>query len=230
MSQVVHIVFGSNVRKGLLNTIRALEDDLNQQFHIPSRWIDSSMVLYCPDPLCCGPIFEMDEPMGFYNRLDWIEQFMIQESEEALEEQVYDLTESISDFYKKLAWLSENQTVVIWHAPCPTDQIALRLLTRLLENCDLWEVDLEKNNENQRISQSCFDHFEKEDYVNELSQLTVISSERRVLLSNEWTELRQSESHLRDYFKKTIHSLNDEGAENEVTHLINKIYYKKDSN
>lgn len=221
MKQVAHIVFGSHVKKGLMNTIRAVENGEIQQFHIPSRWTDSSVVLECSDPLHIGPIYEVDEPMGFFERLSWLEAFLNYDEEGLTEDVVLDLTEAISDFYKKLAWLSEGQRVVIWHTPHPKDQIALRMLTKLLSHCDLYEVNLEAILQCSCSESSDFSCYGKEDYAKELMDLKRIDSKRSRQLTNEWAEHRMSKSLYRKYLEFEVRAMEEDALYDQHKKLAN---------
>lgn len=141
----IHIAFGDSAAGNLK---AAFKIGVDKNWESGTEHIDftsCAALLNCSDRFAIGPVYEMDLPEGFFDRINWIGDFLeaCMEPEMTLDD-VDDRLEKISDFYKKLAWVENDCNVVLWHGQNVSEWMGTRLVASLLPECQLFEVDLQK--------------------------------------------------------------------------------------
>lgn len=207
----IHIAFGDSAAGNLKAALKIIANKPGQPCEHCLECALNAVVLSCSDQFSIGPIFEMDLPSGFFDRVNWMGDFL----EDCLEpdmtlDDVDDLLEKISDFYKKLAWIENEQNVVIWHGKNVIDQIGVRLLANLLPDCQLYEIDLENAvlcSKFEKYSHQTLATYDPEFLEKLLDFVQPISEETKQHWSNEWENLVKAKGLLRIWSGSAIETV-----------------------
>lgn len=140
----IHIAFGDSAAGGLKAALKIYGQQQKESSESSNEFAEHAAILPCLDRFSIGPVYEMDLPTGFFDRINWLGDFLEMNLEpEMCLDDVDDILERISDFYKKLAWVENEQQVVLWHGENVIEQMGVRLVHSLLPDCQLFEVSLE---------------------------------------------------------------------------------------
>ena len=209
----IHIAFGDSAAGNLK---AAFKIGVEKNWESATEHIDftsCAALLNCSDRFAIGPVYEMDLPAGFFDRINWIGDFL----EDCIEpgmtlDDVDDLLERISDFYKKLAWVENDCNVVLWHGQNVSEWMGTRLVASLLPECQLFEVDL-----NQMSSAVQWEHAGyKPNWIAECSpewlatlfnHIKPVSDETKAVWAQEWDALIQTSQMLRVWTEKGLESV-----------------------
>lgn len=210
----MHIAFGDSAAGNVKAALKIYGQHALENNQPVNTLLENAALLPCSDRFSIGPVFEMDLPMGFYERISWIGNFL----EETLEpemslDDVDDMLERISDFYKKLAWIENNHNVVLWHSPNVTEQIGIRLVSALLPNCQLFEVPFnlsEKHIEKLAVKPTCIGECPTEILTELCNYIQPVEQAKRDLWLTEWQTLMQTEGLLRIWNGTDVQTVSEE--------------------
>lgn len=139
----IHIVFGETAGLVLKAALTQYAQYHWQEDDGTLSYVLNAGVLSCQDRFAIGPVFEMDIPSGFFNRLDWIGQYLeAAVGPEGDLDEVDEELECISDFYKRLAWIEAERPIVLWYGNNIIEQFGVRAIAGLLPEHQLYGVDL----------------------------------------------------------------------------------------
>lgn len=191
----IHIVFGASAAANLRTALNTYAQKYWQEGEAHLEYILGATVLNCTDCYAIGPVYEMDLPSGFYARLSWIGKYLEDNllEDETLDD-VDDILERISDFYKKLAWIEPGRKVVLWHGQNVTEQMGVRCLSTLIPEVNFYEVNL--NDALEELPWHVGECSEKQ-LVPLISEIKAISSETLTTWRSDWEGLLQNRGVLR---------------------------------
>lgn len=203
----IHIAFGAKAAANLRTALNIYAQKYWQEGESYLEFTLGATVLNCTDRYAIGPVYEMDLPSGFYARLSWMGKFLEDNllENETIDE-VDDILEYISDFYKKLAWVEDERKVVLWHGQNVTEQMGIRCLSTLIPEVEFYEVnvDLMQNTQTPPMSVG-------ECTVEELTaQIHQIKPIERGVLANwraDWEKLLQNRGTLRLWNETSIETV-----------------------
>ena len=204
----IHILFGDSAAgnfKAAFNIYTAQAKNAKSQ---GQAFLSNATLLNCIDPFAIGPVFEMDIPTGFFDRINWIGEFLDEGLEPGMSyDDVDACLERISDFYKKLSWIEEGQEVVIWHGHNVIEHIGACMVSSLLPDCQLYEVDLHelkyqlfKNTEPEGVG-AC----DAEDLSKLFDHIALVSPLKRAFWEKEWQDLVCEKGNLRIWSAGGVH-------------------------
>lgn len=208
----IHIVFGETAGLVLKAALTQYAQYHWQEDDGTLAYVLNARVLSCSDRFAIGPVFEMDIPSGFFNRLDWIGQFL--ESAVGPEgdlDEVDDELESISDFYKRLAWIEPERPVVLWYGNNIVEQFGIRAIAGLLPEHDMYGVDLCEIKQHVAADEEacCLSDFTVEQLRVALQYIQPVSSNVKKELHSDWQRIVSEEGKLRKWEDGAIASITE---------------------
>lgn len=215
----IHILFGDSAAGNFKAAYNIYNAQVKEAEARGQAFLDNATMLNCVDRFAIGPVFEMDIPSGFFDRINWIGEFL----DEALEpDMTYDdvdtCLEQISDFYKKLSWIENEQEVVVWHGHNVHEHIGVCMVSSLLPDCVLYEVDLHElkyqlfeDTDPERIAECS-----PEDLAKMFDHIAPVSPLKRAFWENEWQSLVAEKGNLRIWSAGGVHAVKSDYFDNEI--------------
>ncbi len=224
----MHIAFGDSAAGNVKAALKIYAQQNPTTGEVSKDFVDHAGVLSCADQFSIGPIFEMDMPIGFFNRINWIGDFL----EETLEpgmtfDDVDDHLERISDFYKKLAWIENDHKVVLWYGNNVIEQIGARLVSALLPECELYGVELDSNNidaSSADLPISCIAECPTATLMSLLDAIKPLDTAMRSQWKEEWKQLVHSEGQLRIWREGEIESVSENYFDEALLQMCSEQY------
>lgn len=218
----IHILFGDSAARNFKAAYNIYNEQLTEKQPTCQPFIDHATLLNCIDRFAIGPVFEMDIPTGFFDRINWIGEFLDEMIEPGMSyDDVDACLERISDFYKKLSWIENDQEVVIWHGHNVVERIGSCMVSSLLPDCKLYEVDLHelKYQELKNLSTKRIGECPPEELAKLFEHITPVSDLKRAFWDNEWQTLVQEKGNLRIWAAGGVHAVkSDYFDEDLMTH------------
>lgn len=224
----MHIAFGDSAAGNVKAALKIYAQQNPATSEAVQEFADHAVVLSCADQFSIGPIYEMDMPIGFFNRINWIGEFL----EETLEpgmtfDDVDDHLERISDFYKKLAWIENDHKVVLWYGNNVIEQIGARLVSALLPDCELYGVELasdmaEAFSPEQAIN--CIAECPTATLMTLLNTIKPLDASIRSVWKEEWKKLVHSQGQLRVWREGAIESVSEDYFDETLMQMCTEQY------
>lgn len=215
----IHILFGDSAAINFKAAYNIYKEQVKDAKAHGQTFLANATLLNCVDRFAIGPVFEMDIPSGFFDRINWIGEFL----DEALEPgMTYDdvdaCLERISDFYKKLSWIENEQEVVIWHGHNVLEHIGACMVSSLLPECALYEVDLHElkyqlfeDTDPERIAEC-----DPEDLAKLFDHIAPVSALKRAFWESEWQSLVAEKGNLRIWSAGGVHAVKSDYFDAEI--------------
>lgn len=207
----IHIAFGDSAAGNVKAALKIYALENPSPAESLEDFVNHAGLLSCSDQFSIGPVYEMDLPMGFYDRINWIGSFLEETMEPGMTlDDVDDRLERISDFYKKLAWIENDHKVIVWYGQNVIEQIGIRLVSALLPNCELYGIALDGNQlKTQGVvpEPRCIAECPTALLMEMLSEIRLIDPELRQQWKIEWQQLIQTKGNLRIWENAQIRSV-----------------------
>lgn len=206
----IHIVFGETAGLVLKAALTQYAQYHWQEDEGTLSYVLNAGVLSCQDRFAIGPVFEMDIPSGFFSRLDWIGQYLeAAVGPEGDLDEVDDELESISDFYKRLAWIEPERPVVLWYGSNIIEQFGVRAIAGLLPEHKLYGVDLcsVKSLVSADEDACCLGDFTVEQLRVAVQYIEPVSQEMQATWFDQWQKIVSDEGQLRRWDGSTIQTV-----------------------
>ena len=215
----IHILFGDSAAINFKAAFNIYTEQVKDAEAHGQTFLANATLLNCVDRFAIGPVFEMDIPSGFFDRINWIGEFL----DETLEpgrsyDDVDACLERISDFYKKLSWIEDGQEVVVWHGHNVLEHIGACMVSSLLPECVLYEVDLHElkyqlfeDTDPERIA-AC----DPEDLAKLFDHIAPVSDLKRAFWENEWQNLVAEKGNLRIWSAGGVHPVKSDYFDAEI--------------
>lgn len=206
----IHILFGDSAAINFKAAYNIYTGQIKDTQAHGLTFSSNATLLSCVDRFAIGPVFEMDIPTGFFDRINWIGEFLDEGLEPGMTyDDVDACLERISDFYKKLSWIENEQEVVIWHGHNVVEHIGACMVSSLLPDCILYEVDLHElkyqlfeDTDPERIA-AC----DPEDLAKMFDHIAPVSPLKRAFWENEWQSLVAEKGNLRIWSSGGVHAV-----------------------
>lgn len=205
MDGFIHIVFGDSAA-GIL------------KYFLGENETEFSGNLICfREDFAVGPICEIDTKDGFEKRMEW---FKVVFQKTGQIEWFEEYSRGVRDSYERIGSILKGSKIVVWHGENASDQVGLRYVCSLLDENDMYEIEVSKaytvsRGEHGYIPISLAE-IAPEDIGGIISQVRKLESEKHSRLKAEWESLRESEENLRILSGEKIFEVNEEYYDDEI--------------
>ncbi|KDR95886.1 protein of unknown function [Peptoclostridium litorale DSM 5388] len=205
MDKFIHIVFGDSAAGVLRYFLNKGEHEFNGK------------VINFSDDFSIGPIYEIDTEEGFRRRLEWFRSVFEKIGELDWFEEA---AKGIVDSYEKVRSVGQGANIIVWHGENASNQAGLRYLSSVLDEKDMYELDISKaigtvRGENEYIPRSLAE-MSPEDIGDIIFHVKKVEKEKHAALKEEWKHLRDSPENLRILKGEGVFGVNDEYYDDEI--------------
>ena len=205
MDKFIHIVFGDSAAGVLRHFLNKGESEFDGN------------IMNFRDDFSLGPLYEIDTEEGLKRRLEWFKRIFEKTGELDWFEEA---ARGIVDAYRKVILLGQGANIIVWHGENASNQAGLRYLSSVLDEKDMYELDVSKacravRGENEYIPRSLAE-ISPEEIGDIISHVKKVEMEKHAVLKDEWESLRKSLENLRILREEGIVGVNDEYYDDEI--------------
>lgn len=206
MSKFVHIVFGDSAA-----------GTLKYYFHNNNKNEFEGKILNLREDYSIGPIYEIDTEIELRKRIEWFKKIL----QEVWSYEYYEQFEAeFINTYESVKNIEADSKIVIWYGENTGDEVGIRYLSSLLEDRELYEVNVSESNVEGYGGNSykprAFGECAPEEIGHLILTMKKIEMEKCKELSNDWEVLRKSKENLRILEENKIIGVDENYYDDEI--------------